>query len=151
LEDVTIPLLNDEDEFDQVRRRTIVDTLQENIAYYINEHNVYTKELDVTYTFHLPIIDQEDWYNTVDDISILAFFQGYPYRMADEVYHEYAFVGARLNRNDVVLAGIVDGERKYWYKSCNFPYQATEIYNSRKEAAAHGYSELSCLNPNSVQ
>lgn len=147
LTDVTIPILEDATKFEQVRRNTIVDTLQENIAYYINEHNVYTKELDVTYKFAFPLINKEDWYNTVDDVSILAFFQGYPFRMADSEFHEYAFVGTRLNRNDVILAGMVDGQKRFWYQSCNYPYSADEIYNNKKNAAAAGYLELSCLNP----
>jgi hypothetical protein len=147
IEDVTIDLLEDDEKFDQVRRSTIVNTLQENLAYYINEHNVYTKALDVTYTFTMPLIPEEDWYNTVDDVSILAFFQGYPYRMADEQYQEYAFVGTRLNKRDTIKAGIVNDQRKYWYDSCGFPYKATELYSTKKQAAAAGYSELSCLNP----
>lgn len=147
LGDVTVPILEDEETFDQVRRTTIVNTLQDNLAYYINEHNVYTKSLDVTYTFTMHLIPEEDWYNTVDNVSILAFFQGYPYRMADEEYQEYAFVGTRLNKKDTIKAGMVDGQRKYWYASCEYPYQATELYSTKKQAAAAGYSELSCLNP----
>ncbi|MBD8523756.1 hypothetical protein [Lysinibacillus fusiformis] len=145
--EVTVPLLNNQNEFDQVRRTTIVNVLQENLAYYINEHNVYSKGLDVTYKFALPLIDQEDWYNTVDDISILAFMQGNPYKYADDVYHEYAFVGARLNKTDQIKAGIVNGERRFWYASCGFIHKATELYSTKKQAAAAGYRELSCLNP----
>lgn len=145
--DVSVPLLTNDDEFDKVRRNTIVTVLQENLAYYINQHNVYTKALDVTYKFALPLISQEDWFNTVDDVSILAFFQGFPYKMADQTYHEYAFVGTRLHKTETIKAGIVNGQRKFWYDSCNFPYKADELYPTKKQAAAAGYSELSCLNP----
>lgn len=145
--EVTIDLLNDAELFDQVRRTTIVNVLQDQLAYYINEHNVYTKGLDVTYKFALPTIPEEDWFNTVDDISILAFFQGYAQQMHEGVYHEYAFMGARLHRTDVIKAGIVNGERKFWYDSCGFNHTADELYSTKKQAAAAGYSELSCLNP----
>ena len=74
--EITIDLLADVENFDAVRRTTIVNVLQEHIAYYINEHNVYHKYLPTTYKFTMPLIDKEDWYNTVDDISILSFFQG---------------------------------------------------------------------------
>ncbi|MCM3390207.1 hypothetical protein LG296_21205 (plasmid) [Ureibacillus chungkukjangi] len=147
VQEVTVPLLNNETDFEQIRKRTIVDTLQENIAFYINEHNVYTKYLDVTYQFMMPLIAEEDWYNTVDDVSILAFFQGYPYQMADQVYHEYAFVGTRLHKKESIVAGMVDGQKRFWYESCNYPYVADEKYPNKKSAAAAGYSELSCLNP----
>ncbi|MFJ7982183.1 hypothetical protein ACIQ1D_18135 [Lysinibacillus xylanilyticus] len=144
--DVTVSFLEDKETFHNVRRTTIVNTLQEHLAYYINEHNVYTKRLDVTYKFMLPYIPKEDWYNTVDDISILAFFQGYPSELGDVFYQKYAFVGTRLQFNDRILAGTVDGYKKFWFESCGYPYAAQEIYSSKKAAAANGYSELSCLN-----
>ncbi|HCG4536139.1 TPA: hypothetical protein NJY08_004992, partial [Salmonella enterica subsp. enterica serovar Typhi str. AG3] len=127
-------------------RTTIINTLQEQLEWYINEHNVYTKQLDVTYTFTLPLIPQEDWYNTVDDISILAFFQGYPSIFDDVFYQEYAFVGTRLQFVDRIFAGVVDGQKRYWNESCNYPFTSEEIYSTKKEAAANGYSEYSCLN-----
>lgn len=144
--EVTIEFLEDAEEFNAVRRTTIVNTLQDQLAYYINEHNVYTKQLDVTYTFALPTIPKEDWYNTVDDISILAFFQGYPSKIEDVFYHEYAFVGTRLQFVDRIFAGTVNGKKHFWNESCDYPYKAQEIYSTKKDAAANGYSELSCLN-----
>jgi len=144
--EVTISFLEDKETFHNVRRTTIVNTLQEHLAYYINEHNVYTKSLDVTYKFMLPYIPKEDWYNTVDDISILAFFQGYPSILENVFYQQYAFVGTRLQFNDRILAGDVNGQKRFWFESCGYPYTAKEIYSSKKDAAAKGYSELSCLN-----
>jgi hypothetical protein len=94
----------------------------------------------------MPLIPKEDWYNTVDDISILAFFQGYPSQLDTVFYHKYAFVGSRLNFKDRILAGEVDGYKRFWYESCEFPYQADEIYSSKRDAAKNGYSEIDCLN-----
>ncbi|MBQ0139979.1 MAG: hypothetical protein KBT36_11815 [Kurthia sp.] len=144
--EITIPILNDIEHFDDVRRKTIVNTIQEQLAYYINEHNVYSKYLDSTYTFVLPTIDKEEWLNTVDDISILAFFQGYPSKFSDFTYNKHAFVGARLNFTDRIYAGTINGRKRFWGESCDFPYQAEEIYSNKRDAAANGYVELSCLN-----
>ena len=144
---LTIDFLEDEKEFDTVRRQTIVDTIQDQIAYYINEHNVYTKQLDVTYTFTMPLIDNEEWFNTVDDISILAFFQGYPSKFENYEYQKYAFVGARVNLTDRIYAGNINGENRFWRSSCNVNVTPNEVFSSKKEAAARGYTELSCLNP----
>lgn len=144
---LTIDFLEDAEKFETVRRQTIVDTVQEQIAYYINEHNVYAKQLDVTYTFALPLIDNEEWYNTVDDISILAFFQGYPSKFDSYEYQKYAFVGSRINYTDRIYAGMVGGEHKFWRSSCDVAATPTEVFSSKKDAAARGYQELSCLNP----
>lgn len=146
-EEITIDLLHDAELFDSVRRTTIVNILQEHIAYYLNEHNVYQKRLPMTYKFVMPLIDNEDWYNTVDDISILAFFQGYPSNFSDHTYNKYAFVGSKLNYKYRIFAGEVEGVKRYWQENCNYPYTPTEIYSSKKDAARNGYSELSCLNP----
>ena len=95
----------------------------------------------------MPQISEEDWYNTVDDVGVFAFFQGYTYEHHDQVYNEFAFVGSRLNKNERILAGIVEGERRFWKETCEFPHTATEIYTNKKQAASKGYKELSCLNP----
>lgn len=75
--EITIPLLAEADAFDKIRRQKIVQTMQEQFAYYVNEHNVYAKYLDMTYKFVMPMIPEDDWFNTVDNVSIFAFFQGY--------------------------------------------------------------------------
>lgn len=144
--EITIPLLKDSEDFDATRRITILNVIQEQLAYYINEHNVYRKYLDTTYTFTLPYIEQEEWLNTINDISILAFLQGYPMKYANQTYNKHAFVGTRLNFMDRIYAGIVNGERRFWAEHCNFPYTQEEIYSNKRDAAANGYSELSCLN-----
>lgn len=144
--EVSIPLLQDPEQFDKVRRDTIVNTFQEELAYYINEHNVYTKQLGITYKFTLPLIPQEDWYNTIDDIGIFAFFQGYPYERGQGTYNQYALAGSRLFKGDVIQAANVDGEKIFFNKSCHFPYTVEEIYPNKKEAARAGYKEHACLN-----
>ncbi|MED3575059.1 hypothetical protein [Cytobacillus praedii] len=145
-DEVSIPLLQDADLFDRTRRDTIVNTFQNELAYYINEHNVYTNQLGITYKFTLPLIPQEDWYNTVDDISIFAFFQGFPYERGQGTYNQYALAGSRLFKADVIQAATVNGQRIFFNKSCGFPYPVDEIYPNKKEAARARYKEKSCLN-----
>lgn len=143
---ITIPLLHDADEFHRIRKDTIVNVFQNELAYYINEHNVYTKQLGITYKFTLPLIEQEDWYNTVDDISIFTFFQGYPYERGQGTFNEFALAGGRLDKVDPIHAATVNGEKLFFYESCGFSYPVEEIYNTKKAAAKAGYVEKSCLN-----
>lgn len=143
---ITIPLLHDGDEFHRIRKDTIVNVFQEELAYYINEHNVYTKQLGITYKFMLPLIEQEDWYNTVDDISIFAFFQGYPYERGQGTFNEFALAGGRLEKVDAIHASTINGEKFYFSEACGFNYPVDEIYSSKKAAAKEGYVEKSCLN-----
>ncbi|MBO0589273.1 MULTISPECIES: hypothetical protein [unclassified Sporosarcina] len=145
-EEISIELLKDADTFDKIRRDTIVNTMQNQLAYRINEHNVYTKSLGITYTFTLPLIAQEDWYNTIDDVSVIAFFQGYPYERGGGTFNEYALAGSRLVKQDMFHATTVNSQKIFYAESCNFNYSVLEIYPSKKDAAKAGYFEKSCLN-----
>lgn len=140
---VTIPLLNNEEEFESVRRETIVSTLQENLQYYINEHNTYTRSLGVNYTFVLPTISQEDWNNSINDISIFGFIQGIPLGRG-HTYNNYAFAGSRLMKNTNILGSVVDGKKVYYREDCGYNYPVEEVFYSGKQAASKGYYYLSC-------
>lgn len=87
----TIPLLQDAALFEQVRRSTIVRAIQDELAYQIIRYNETVSRSGQSYTFTLPLISDEDWNNTVDDVSVLAFVQGIP--MGAKVYNSYALGG----------------------------------------------------------
>lgn len=145
-EDIDVELLHDEDLFERIRRDVIVNLLQEHFSYQINEHNVYTKNLGLTYTFALPLIPQEDWYNTVDDVSIFTFFQGFPYERGGGTYNQYALAGSRLVKQDAYYATAVNSKKVFFAESCGYAYPVLEVFSSKKAAAKAGYFELSCLN-----
>ena len=77
-----ITLLEDKDRFEQVRRITIVNSVQDRLAYYIQRHNQVALRNGVSYTFALPLISQEEWVNTMDDIGMMAFIQGIPWAIS---------------------------------------------------------------------
>lgn len=83
--------------FDRIRRDTIISTLQSTLKYYFNQHNKIAHKFGITYEFALPRIQKEEWYQTIDDCSFLAFFQGYPYgNKITGFYNRVAIGGARL-------------------------------------------------------
>ncbi|MGG4396298.1 hypothetical protein ABEX25_18505 [Paenibacillus thiaminolyticus] len=137
-----IPILADAGQFEQVRRTTIVNTLQADLAHYINFHNTHARKLGITYTFTLPLIGQEDWNNTVDDIGIIAFIQGLPMGVHD--YNTYAFGGGRLVKRPVVYGAARDGIRIYYRSRCGEREAILETFASEKEAAAQGYFPRPC-------
>lgn len=141
---VTIPLLTAPN-FEVIRRQVIVNTLQDQLAYYINEHNTYTRKLGINYTFALPTISQEDWNNSVSDISFFAFIQGVPLER-DSIYNNYSFAGSRLTKTTNFFGSVVDGRKIYYRenKNCGTTYPIDEIFSSAKQAAKKGYSYKSC-------
>ncbi|GGH22694.1 hypothetical protein [Paenibacillus segetis] len=142
--ELSIPLLQDSEKFQQVRRSVIVRSIEDDLAVVINRHNKYARDLGVTYTFTLPVISQEEWNNTLDDVGVLIFLQGIP--VGDRYYNNYALGGGRLVRGHPILAGTDNdtGIKYYFRDSCTAPYKTEEVFTNERDAAAKGYFEAPC-------
>lgn len=140
----SVPLLQDAEGFENVRRQVIVSTIQDHLASAITYHNDHVLRNGNVYQFTFPTIPQEEWYNTIDDVGIMAFIQGIP--VGDQYYNNYAFGSGRLVKKDVIIGAIEElTGSKYYYKSgCEFPYRPVERFNNAREAAASGYYERTC-------
>lgn len=149
LKDQTIiPLLQDDSEFEAVRRSAIVHSIEQDLEQAIQLHNDHAARQGIHYTFTLPTISQEEWSNTLDDVGILAFLQGIP--VGDRYYNNYALGGGRLIRSQAILgfADSVTGMKYYERESCdpvaNRRYQIQEVFASEQAAAAKGYFAANC-------
>lgn len=141
----SVPLLHNADLFEQVRRSVIVRSIEEDLAAAINRHNEAARKLGVTYTFTLPVISQEEWNNTINDVGVLAFLQGIP--VGNQFYNNYGLGGGRLVKNEPVYGGKEPGTGiKYASGAgvCPFPFPAEEVFTSARDAAAAGYFEVVC-------
>jgi hypothetical protein len=151
----TVPLLQNAETFDQVRRITIVNAIQNDLQYFINYHNEHAKRYGISYTFTLPYITQEEWNNSIDDVGVMAFIQGLP--IGKTTYNHYALGGSRLIKRSEIK-GAVDkntGVKYYFRNECrsiftSTDYEILETYTNEKEAAAAGYFPLSCENPSLI-
>lgn len=85
----------DASDFHKLRRDTIINLITSVLQEEVNEHNTYADLIGVNYNFYLPTIAKEQWQNTIDDISVLAFFQGMPIG-TDSYYNNYSLGGARI-------------------------------------------------------
>lgn len=82
-------------DFNLIRRETIINLITAVLKEEFNEHNVYADYMGVTYEFNIPDIGRDQWNNTIDDISVLAFMQGMPMG-SDMYYNNYSLGGARI-------------------------------------------------------
>lgn len=82
-------------DFHKKRREVIINLITSVLRKEINEHNTYADLIGVTYNFNIPDIDKDQWNNTINDISVLAFFQGMPIGY-DSYYNNYSLGGARI-------------------------------------------------------
>jgi hypothetical protein len=90
--------LSDEN-FDEIRRRTIISVITEEMNRQLELHNRYAALNGISYYFSLPVIDMEEWYRTVDDVTLLCVFQGYPYSSSKlGTYQKVVLSGARIHK-----------------------------------------------------
>lgn len=141
-------ILVDDVLFDTIRRSTIINLLTEDMNYYITNYNDIAKHFGISYNFALPQIEKEDWYRTIDDISMLVVFQGYPYGFAtNDTYNRYAFAGSRIKKQKAfyIEANPSDGLKYYHRLDCNLLNDKEIPYYSKKDAALEGaYPCLEC-------
>lgn len=85
--------------FERERRRVVIDCISTSMNEYITNYNQIAEQYGIQYQFTLPTIEKEDWYRTIDDISMIVLFQGYPYgNHIIGQYNRVALGGARLRK-----------------------------------------------------
>ncbi|MFU0827492.1 MAG: Sensor histidine kinase [Lachnoclostridium sp.] len=132
-------ILSDDEVYDSIRRNAIIDAIEKNMNYYINLHNRIAFWYGITYQFWLPQIDKTDWYRTIDDISMLVIFQGYPYTPnSKDTYNRYALGGARLTKSRVY--NITEKKEIKYYHKADCPYGNPDgmTYYTKEECALEG-------------
>ncbi|WP_075983089.1 hypothetical protein [Bacillus massilinigeriensis] len=131
--------------FEDVRRSTILSKIQEDIQFYINRHNTYSKKYGITYTFTLPILSKEDWDNTIDDIGMISFIQGYPLA-GNETYNNFALGGSRISKVHQYFGTVINGTKYYFRDDADYSYSVEEIFTTPKEAVKKGYLPITQSN-----
>lgn len=139
-------ILKDRAVFEEVRRRSIIDTITEYMQEYINSHNRIAEHYGIDYAFALPVIENEEWYRTIDDVSFLAIFQGYPYEIANERYNRYEIGAARLRKTQPYYTTIQQGTAYYHKAGCAQVTDRSRPIYTRKECAMQG--AFPCLDCN---
>ncbi|NLO08665.1 MAG: hypothetical protein GX129_02195 [Clostridiales bacterium] len=103
-------LLNDED-YEIIRKATIMNKLEEEMAYYTSKHNLIASRQGITYSFSFPSGKQDEWAEYIEDVNIIVVFQGYPYGPdRDYTYNKIASAGANIVKNPRYYV-----EEKSWY------------------------------------
>jgi len=132
-------ILTNDETFDTVRRNAIIGAIEQSMNNYINLHNSIAYQYGITYQFWLPQIDKTDWYRTIDDISMLVIFQGYPYTPASmDTYNRYALGGARITKSKVYYITETNGLKFYHKADCPHVSTSGIAYYTKEECALEG-------------
>ncbi|HWT75760.1 MAG TPA: hypothetical protein VN258_13735 [Mobilitalea sp.] len=103
-------LLNDEN-FDLIRKSTILKCLEDSMSYYTSRHNRIASQYGIAYTFSFPSVREEEWKPYLNNVAMFVVFQGYPYGSGiGEAYNKVAAAGAKVTKSNVYYI-----EQKGWY------------------------------------
>lgn len=136
-----------ESEFEEVRRSCIIGHLTEDMGYFINHHNSVASRYGISYQFSLPAVEKSDWYRTIDDVSLMALFQGYPVSMGyDVTYNRFAIGSARIRKEGLYFVTQESGTMYYHREGCEelVEMDKKEAYFSQKECAQKGAFPHEC-------
>lgn len=89
--------LQDRKRYEERKKRTVIEAIREQLEQEVNA-NPKLDKTDIQYRFSFPYIDYEEWYQSVRDVSLLAFFQGLPMGVGDKTYNRFVFSGSRLEK-----------------------------------------------------
>lgn len=146
-------ILNHPSIFEETRRKCIIEHLKGAMRNGIEKHNNIIKRFGVNYEFFFPIIAKEDWYRTIDDISLIAIIQGYPWKenagyFSKGSFSHYAIGGARAWKSTPYFVSCENEEGEFFYhrENCSSRTKQELIYWSKKECAKIGaYPCKTCL------
>lgn len=137
-------LLRDElssfETFDQCRRHTIIQLITNDLTYYINKHNEYAKKMGITYYFTFPEVKETTWYQSIEDVSFLAFIQGMPIKTGELYLNRYAFSSAKLLKSELYYdqRDSITNEPRYHRRNCTVLTDASHVYDTKESAALAG-------------
>lgn len=133
--------------FHENRRKVIIQIISDTLKEQMNIQNHYADLVGCTYDFGLPEISEDDWINSIDDISIMSFVQGIPVGTADSTYYNsYALGGSRIVERDYYYGAAYTNERGvttnlYHKKNCLLIKDKIDEYGYYKdEYNSDGYA-----------
>ena len=144
----------DASEFHQIRRNVIIELIQDALREEMNEHTTYASIYGIQYNFALPDITDDDWRNSINDISVMSFIQGMPIGV-QQFYNNYALSGSRIIQTEYIY-GTTD---KYYHETwCPeiadfFDPDTTDtsdvdnVFITRVQAAQSGYYPCKVCRP----
>ncbi len=85
------------EEFAEKKNLLIVQQIKECSRECVNYQNRIARKNGIVYQFELPVIEYEEWYRTIRDMSMLVVFQDYPFgKGMTGTYNRVAIGGARI-------------------------------------------------------
>jgi len=138
----------DNDLFDDVRKRIIVESIKSDVNTAINKHNRFAARYGITYSFSPPSISDGDWHRNIEDVGFLAFFQGIPIGLNGQRYNSFALGAARIVRKSSYYIQKSTNDLFYYHREkCPMLTERNKPYDSCEECALEGAFPCPVCNP----
>lgn len=113
--DTTLQYLADDEEFDLSRNACVIQHIDEQVEYYINNHNLAADGYDTLYSLNMTENSGETWTGMIDNPTILAFIQGPTYNIRQKKVSVY---GLGAYEYDEQLHYFISTENDMMYYRC---------------------------------
>lgn len=123
--------------FDNLRQQTIIEALQKELTCLTVKYNNIAKMQGISYHYNIPIIDDDSWNNTIQDVCFIAFLQGAPIGM--ESYNTFGSGGSRIKAATKYYGNIINGVNTYHSENCPLLTSKYILFDSQADAASQGY------------
>lgn len=127
--------------FEAERDSVVTDCIVDRVGYYTNRHNDIAAKYGVSRVFQLPSSARSSIARSIDSVSFLVFFEGYPIgRGSTEVYTKFGVGGARVAKKQFYCISEQDGYLYYHEEECPELEGVSGInrYTTREECAILG-------------
>lgn len=91
-------LLEKREVFEEKKKQVITELVRDSLELAV-EKNAVRQNIDAKYRISIPFIDYEEWYQNIQDVNLLLYFQGNPRKFYGKNYQRFIFSGARLSKN----------------------------------------------------
>lgn len=154
IQDSALSFLQDQEEFESQKNACIVQCLNDQIEYYINNLNLKADGYDTQYHVSLPENKGETWGGLIENPCIIGFVQGHTYRIRDQRLSVFGFASYDLSEplhyfilenpegemtyfcyEEKKLKGEINNHDNSLFYNGN---QIEEFYESMKECAQKG-------------
>ncbi len=134
-------ILFDSQRFEEKRKNTIAEMMEQYLTYYCNRYNRYGALTGEKYVFTIPAADSSLYLRAADGASFWAFFQGYPIEGTDEVFNRFTLSDTQLISADIYM---IDSGGYYHNEYCTKTYEITGVCGSKRECAENGAFPCEC-------
>ena len=94
-----LSFITDDDEFERRKNELIVQEINDQCEYYINNHNVIGDSYENKYSFEMPEIAGQDWMRLLQNPTVISFLQGYSTKADNRLLNVYSLGGGELIEN----------------------------------------------------